>query len=61
MYVISDLKGEEIVGKFYGKTNQKEFIVEQVIKTKANKIYIKWKDWDSSFNSWVDRKDSINE
>ena len=59
--MISDLKGEEIVGKFYGKTNQKEFIVEQVIKTKANKIYIKWKDWDSSFNSWVDRKDSINE
>ena len=59
--MISDLKGEEIVGKFYGKTNQKECIVEQVIKTKANKIYIKWKDWDSSFNSWVDRKDSINE
>ena len=59
--MISDLKGEEIVGKFYGKTNQKEFIVEQVIKTKANKIYIKWKDWGSSFNSWVDRKDSINE
>ena len=59
--MISDLKGEEIVRKFYGKTNQKEFIVEQVIKTKANKIYIKWKDWDSSFNSWVDRKDSINE
>ena len=35
-YVISDLKGEEIVGTFYKKelqkTNQKEFRVEKVIK-----------------------------
>ena len=35
-YVIKDLKGEEIVGKFYEKqlqkTNQKEFRVEKVIK-----------------------------
>ena len=35
-YVISDLKGEEIVGTFYErelqKTNQKEFRVEKVIK-----------------------------
>ena len=35
-YVISDLKGEEIVGKFYEKdlqkTNQKEFRVEKVKK-----------------------------
>ena len=35
-YVVSDLKGEEIVGTFYKKelqkANQKEFRVEKVIK-----------------------------
>ena len=64
-YVISDLKGEEIVRTFYEKelqkTNQKEFRVEKVIKKKSNKLYVKWKGYNSSFNSWIDKKDSINE
>ena len=42
---ISDLKGQEIVGTFYEKelqkTNQKEFRVEKVIKTKGDKLYVK--------------------
>ena len=41
-YVISDLKGEEIVGTFHGKefqkANQKGFRVEKVIKRKGNKL-----------------------
>ena len=49
-YVISDLKGEEIVGMFYEKelqkTNQKEFRVEKVIKD--NKLHVKWKGYDNS-------------
>ena len=59
-YVISDLKGDEIVGTFYKKelqkTNQKEFRVEKLIKRKSDKLYVKWKGYDSSFNSWIDRK-----
>ena len=50
-YVISDLKGEEIVGTFYKKElqkiNQKEFRVEKVIKRKGDKLYVKWKGYDS--------------
>ena len=46
-YVISDLKGEEIVGTFHEdklqKTNQKEFRIEKVIKRKGDKLYVKWK------------------
>ena len=53
-YVISDLKGEDIVGMFYEKelqkTNQKEFRVGKVIKRKGDKLYVKWKVYDSSFN-----------
>ena len=54
-FAISDLKGEEIVGTFYKKelqkTNQEEFKVEKVIKKKGNKLYVKWKGCNSSFNS----------
>ena len=54
-YTISDLKGEEIVKTFYEKefqiTNQKGFRVEKVIKRKGNKLYVKWKGYNISFNS----------
>ena len=46
-YVISDLKGEEIVGTFYEKelqkANQKEFRVEKVIKRKGDKLLLNGK------------------
>ena len=43
------------------KTNQKEFKVEKVTK-KGDKLYVKRKDYDNSFNIWIDKKDmSINE
>ena len=57
-YVIHDLKGREIVGTFYKnelqKTNRKGFGIEKVIKRKGNKLYVKWKSYDNSFNSWID-------
>ena len=62
-YVISDLNGEEIVGSFcekeLQKTNQKEFRMEKVIKRKGNKLYVKWKGYNNSFNSWIDKKNLI--
>ena len=62
-YVISDLNREEIVGSFYEKelhkVNQKEFGFEKVIKRKGNKLYVKWKGYNNSFNSWFDQKDLI--
>ena len=62
-YIINDLNGEEIVGSFYEKElqkiNQKEFRIEKVIKRKGNKLYVKWKGYNNSFNSWIDKKDLI--
>ena len=62
-YVINDLNGEEIIGTFYEKelqkTNQQEFRIEKVIKKKCDKLYVKWKGMDSSFNSWIDREDLV--
>ena len=41
------------------KTNQKEFRIEKVIKRKRNKLYVKWKGYNNSFNSWIDKKNLI--
>ena len=41
------------------KTNQKEFRVEKVIKRKGDKLYVKWKGYGSSFNSWIDKKEKL--
>ena len=65
-YVVNDLNGEEIAGTFYEnelqKTNQKEIRIEKVIKRKGDKLHIKWKGFDNSFNSWIDKKrHSIND
>ena len=62
-FIINDLNGEEIIGTFYGKelqkTNKKEFRTEKVTNKKGNKLYVKWKAYDNSFNSWIDKKDLI--
>ena len=41
------------------QTNQKEIRVEKVIKRKCDKIYVKWKGYNNSFNSWIDKKDIV--
>ena len=62
-YVINDLNGEEIIGTFYEnelqKTDQKEFRIEKVLKKKGDKLYVKWKGYDNSFNSSIDKKDIV--
>ena len=62
-YVINDLNGEEIIGTFYEKelqkTNQKDFRIKKVNKRKGDKLYVKWKGYDNSLDSWIDKKISI--
>ena len=62
-YAVNDLNGEEITGKFYEKelqkTNQKEFRIEKINKTKGDKLYVKWKGYGNSFNSWTHKKDLV--
>ena len=62
-YVISDLNAEPITRSFYekelGKTSQEKLRIEKVLKRKGNKLYVKWKGYDSRFNSWIVKKDLI--
>ena len=61
MYICyNHLNCEEIVKTFYEKelhkTNKKKFRIEKVIKKKGDKLYVKWKRYNNSFNSWIDKK-----
>ena len=62
-YIINNLNGEDVIGTFYEKelqkTNQKVFRTEKVLKKKGDKLYVKWKGYDNSFNSWIDKKDLV--
>ena len=61
--IINVLTGEEIIGTFYEKelqkADQKEFRIEKVLKRKGDKLYVKWKGYDNSLNSWIDKKDLV--
>ena len=54
---------KKIIRTFYEnklqKTNQKEFSVEKAIERKGDQLYVKEKDYDNSFNSWINKKNII--
>ena len=60
-YQLKDINDEIIKGQFYEKELQLtknttgEYIIEKILKTKGNQIYIKWRNYDSSVNSWIDK------
>ena len=65
-YYLKDLNGEKLDGTFYQeellKTNMKEndlYIIEKIIKKVGNKYLVKWKGYDDSFNSYVNKNDII--
>ena len=63
-YVINGLNGKEIARSFcekeLQKTNQEKIGIERVIKRNGDKLYVKWKRYDNSFNSWI-KKETLNE
>ena len=69
-YILKDLSGEVIKGKFYEQEIQPvktpvTFIIERVIKTRRRgnrtEYYVKWRNYPDKFNSWVDSITGVNE
>ena len=60
-YQLKDMNNEIIKGIFYEKELQltknisDEYIIKKILKTNKNKIYVKWRGYNSSFNSWIDK------
>ena len=62
-YVVNVLNGEKIIGTFYEnelqKTDKKGFRIEKVLKKNGDKLDVKWKGYDNSFNNWIDKNDIV--
>ena len=62
-YQIKDMNDEIIKGIFYEKELQLtknttgEYIIEKILKTKDNRMYVKWRVYSNNFNSWVNKYD----
>ena len=62
-YQLKDMNDEIIKGIFYQKELSKtknttgEYIIEKILKTKANQMYVKWRGYSNNFNSWVKKSD----
>lgn len=63
-YLLSDMSGDPIEGSFYPQELQKtniihHYLVERVIKTKGNKLFVKWLGFKDSHNSWINKNDVL--
>ena len=60
-YEIKDMNNEIIKGIFYEreisktKNTSDEYIIEKILKTNKNKLYVKWRGYSNNFNSWIDK------
>ena len=59
-YYLKDLNNEKLQGTFYEQELQKTkqddlYIIEKILKTNKDKIYVKWRGYDNSFNSWINK------
>ena len=65
-YQLKDMNDEIIKGVFYEKelqltkNNTGEYIIEKILKTKGNQMYVKWKGYSNNFNSLVNKSDIKN-
>ena len=59
-YYLKDLNNEKLDGTFYEQELQKTkqddlYTIEKILKTNKDKIYVKWRGYDNSFNTWINK------
>lgn len=57
-YKLIDLNDEDVKGTMYAEElqlakNPDLYLVERVLKTRGDKVYVKWLGFDDSHNSWI--------
>ena len=71
IYTIKDWNGEKVDGTFYQQELQKVnvddnnlFKIEKILKRRRRngrrQVFVKWQNWNKSFNSWID-EDEVRE
>ena len=59
LHVTSDANAYRIIGTFYKRNTKNNSIdsgVEKVINRKSDKLYVEWKGYNNSFESWIYKK-----
>lgn len=64
-YLLTDHSGSEIKGSFYAeelaKTNYPDvYLVEKVLKTRGDRVFVKWWGFENKWNSWIPKKDIVS-
>ena len=65
-YQLKDMNDEIIKCIFYerelqlSKHTTGEYIIEKILRTKGNQMYVKWRGYSNNFNSWVTKYDIKN-
>ena len=59
-YYLKDLNNEKLQGTFYEQELQKTkqddlYTIEKILKTNEDRILVKWRGYDNSFNSWINK------
>ena len=50
---------ERFTKNSFTETNREKFKIRETVKRKGKKLYVKWKGYDNSLNSWIDKTDVI--
>lgn len=63
-YLLDDLKGNPIKGGFYKEELKKtrfpdEYLVEKVLKTKGNKVLVRWLNFPKTDDSWIEKSEIL--
>ncbi|XP_065371819.1 uncharacterized protein LOC135963769 [Calliphora vicina] len=63
-YILEDYEGNPIKGGFYKEeilrtSYPNSYLIEKVLKTKANKVYVKWLGFSNQHNSWINKNDLL--
>lgn len=63
-YELEDYRGEPVQGGFYAEEIVKTkvptvFEIAKVLKRRGNKLLVRWKGYDRSHDSWIDRGDLV--
>lgn len=61
-YKLMDYRKEPIEGGFYEfemlkVKNPDIYLIDEILKRKGNKFYVKWLGFDNTHNSWIDKSD----
>ena len=59
-YYLKDLNNKKLQGTYYAQELQKTeqddlYTIEKILRTNKDKIYVKWRGYDNSFNSWINK------